>query len=365
MSQPAVSNILNAKAHLYRPETRDKVLRAAREMGYRANAAARATATGRFDSVALLLSTLPDRSTLFRGLIEGIHDALAARDLHLTLARLPDEKLADRGYVPKILKQCLVDGLLINYFDRIPPALVEMIDTYRLPVVWLNSRQEANCVYPDDEDAARRATVRLLALGHRRVMFVNYSGDTHYSAAARYAGYAAAMRDAGLVPRSAREVTPRAGRVEAARRWLDVDLSQRPTAVVAYSSTSAWPVREAAMSLRRSVPRDLSLVTFEDHPCNEVGIQIDTMVVPEAAMGREAVRMLLERIEAPGPPLPNAALPFDYAPGETLVPPAPEDRAATARATPQITPLRPRGRGIAEPKASPFSPSPGGPHVDV
>ena len=320
VSPPAVSNILNAKAHLYRPETRARVLQAAREMGYRANAAARATATGRFDSIALLLSTVPHRSSLFSGLVEGIHDGLAERDLHLTLARLPDEKLADRGYVPKILKQCLADGLLINYFDQIPPALVELVDAHRVPAVWINSRQEANCICPDDEDAARRATERLLGMGHRRVAFVNYSGDTHYSAAARYAGYAGAMRGAGLTPHSAREVIPRCDRIAAASRWLGVDAAERPTAVVAYSGTSAWPIREAAMAMSLSVPADLSLITFEDHPADEVGVRLDTMLVPEAAMGRAAVEMLLERIEHPDRPLPSRSLPFDFAPGDTATP---------------------------------------------
>ena len=327
VSQPAVSNILGAKAHLYRPETRERVLRAAREMGYRANAAARATATGRFGSVALLLSTVPHRSSLSGPLVEGIHDGLAERDLHLTLARLPDEKLTDRGYVPKILQQCLADGLLINYFDQIPPALVELIGAHGVPAVWMNSRQDANCVCPDDEDAARRATRRLLGLGHERVAFANYSGDTHHSAAARYAGYADAMRVAGRVPRSIREVTPRSERIGASLQWLDVPAEERPTAVVAYSGTSAWPIREAAAALGLSVPADLSLVTFEDHPSDEIGVRLDTMVVPEREMGRVAVEMLLARIDEPGRSLPSRVLPFTHAAGDTVAPPAPTHTA--------------------------------------
>src|SRR5688572_11482874 len=66
-------------------DTRQRVLRAAEELGYQTNGAAKAIATGKFGCVALLLSTQPHVSTLPQRVLEGIHDALAERDMHLSL----------------------------------------------------------------------------------------------------------------------------------------------------------------------------------------------------------------------------------------------------------------------------------------
>ncbi len=43
---------------------------------------------------------------------DGIHDELAAHNLHLTMTRLPDERLTDEGVVPKLLREWMADGLL-------------------------------------------------------------------------------------------------------------------------------------------------------------------------------------------------------------------------------------------------------------
>lgn len=320
LTQPAVSNILNNKGHLYRTETREKVLRVAKELGYRTNAAAKATATGRFGAIAMLLSTEPHRSSLFTGMMDGIQDGLAELDLHLTVAKLPDEKLTNTGYVPKILRQLMADGLLINYNADIPPSLIELIAEYRVPSVWINSRQEANCVFPDDLDAGHQATRRLLALGHQRIAFVSYSGGSHYSTCDRQAGYKAAMAEAGLPSRIITRELPRAKRVAYSTSWLSEPERDRPTAVICYSETTAWPTIDAARALGMRVPPDLSVVTFHGGRCDETGFAIDTFVNPTQAVGRESVRMLLAKIEDPNQMLPPLSIKFGFEAGESCLP---------------------------------------------
>src|SRR5262245_1014056 len=68
--------------------TRRRVLRAAQALGYRPNAAARTMATGRFFSVGLVLSSNAGASHLPSVLLDAIHDELARRGLHLTVAKL-------------------------------------------------------------------------------------------------------------------------------------------------------------------------------------------------------------------------------------------------------------------------------------
>jgi len=120
VSIPVVSQVLNSKGQRFRPETRRRVRQAAERLGYRPNNSARAMATGRLGCAALVLSTQGYRSTLPAELLRGIDEELARHNMHLTIARLPDEKLTREGYVPKILREWLSDGLLINYTSDIP-----------------------------------------------------------------------------------------------------------------------------------------------------------------------------------------------------------------------------------------------------
>ncbi len=298
LSVPTVVQVLGDRGRIGQT-TRARVWSAAREMGYRPHVAAKAMRTGRYGNVALLMSTVGLRSLLPGSLMDGINEALSAQQLHLTVAKLPDDEMLREGQIPRILQEWFADGLLINYNAQIPSGLAEMVEQSRLPSVWINSRQAQNCVYPDDVDAARQATEHLLSLGHQKIAYVMYGGWGHYSTTDRQAGYEAAMRKAGLTPR-----TIHVGDSEVPQRkeftlaWLSA--ADRPTAVVAYSPQAAWWVHKVAQTdLRLSLPQDLSIVSFDDSLIQHVDAVIDTMVLPEADMGHKAVELLMDRIEVP------------------------------------------------------------------
>ena len=327
VSTATVSHVLGRRGHSYRPETCQRVLRVAREMGYRPNASARSMRSGRFGAVALLLSTEPHRSSLPGTLLGAIQDVLAKQDLHLTLGRLPDERLTSEGFVPKILRELMADGLLINYFADVPQRLVELIQSYHLPSVWLNVKQRYDAVCPDDIKAARQAVQRLATLGHRRIAYVNYSrpapgNGPHYSMLDRRRGYERAMRQAGL---SAQVIEPeahteRAARVEASISWLTGE--DRPTAVIGYGASSALPVLYAAAVGGLRVPQDLSLVTFSDQLVDEAGMPLDTILVPEQGVAEAAVEMLMQKINDPSQQVTSRKVAFGFERGRSVGPPA-------------------------------------------
>lgn len=323
LSPQTVGYILNGKADLFRPETRDKVLAAARELGYRPNAAAKAMRSGRFGCAALVLSTQPGRSSLFPAFLAGVDDELAKTGMHLAHAPLADERLSDTGFVPKILSQVMADGLLINYNAEIPPALIEAIERHRIPAVWINSQQPHNCVFPDDLGAGRQATEHLLSLGHRRIAYVDYSYGSarpaaHYSSRDRQGGYEQAMHGAGLTPRVIRspEGLSSGQRLPAILAWLKA--ADRPSAVVTYSPRDALPILHAATAiLRLRVPQDLSLATIEDDVADQSGVALTTVIIPRYDLGSVAVQMLLERIADPQRELTPRALACRLVVGES------------------------------------------------
>ena len=321
-----VSAVLGGQAHLFRAETRQRVLETATAMGYRPNSSARAIRKGRFDCLALLLSTEPDVSTVPTPLLMGIHDEVTAAGLHFTLARFPDEALTDEGAVPKIIQQLLADGLLIDYTHRVPPKMIELIHRYRIPSVWLNSKLPADCVYPDDFNAGRRATEQLLAAGHRRIGFVGCIQSEHYSLTDRRAGYEAALRAAGVAPAPCglEAMVPETERFAMALACLR--RPDRPTAIFGYSALLALPMLQAAERLGLQVPRDLAVVTCDGKPFRYLGPTITTLVVPDYEVGRIAVQMARAKVANPGPELPARAVPFTLVGGDTCVPPAATER---------------------------------------
>jgi len=321
VSQTTVSFVLNGRTDMpISAATRDRVLAAARELGYRPNRSARAIQSGRFGCVALLLSTVEQRSVLLTGLREGILDGLVEQDLHLVLARLSDAALTDEKYVPTILREWFADGLLVNYNSEFPEAMVRLIEENQLPSVWVNLKREKDCVHPDDIGVTREAAERLLSIGHRRLAYMTWHGVAHYSAGDRIAGYEQAMAAANLAPEviASPNGTPTLAECE---EILSRPADRRPTAVVTYSEGMSNRLLLAAARLGLSVPRDLSLVCVADRLSKDSGIPIDTMVLPEYEMGKASVGMLLAKIADPSQAMSPVSLPATYESGATVAPP--------------------------------------------
>lgn len=316
-----VSNILNRQIPEKRPSAvrRAAVVREiATKLHYRPNTAARAIVTGRFNAVGLLLSDDIRRGCLFTGTRVACAKALSDKNMHLILGQVSDEQLSSEGYVPPIMREWSVDGLLVNYVDAIPPRMLDLVQQHGAPEVWVNGRLTANCVYADDQAATRRAVDSLVALGHRRIAYVNYECSGHYSATDRRNGYETGMMAAGLTPRVIEEAIGPSEWQERSMQWLRG--ADRPTAIIAYDADRAIPIYCAALRSGLSVPKDLSMVTFHEFPVQTIGLPMSTFRVPAREIGDAAVAMLLERIAHNGHNVAPRAVPLELVDGMTAPP---------------------------------------------
>jgi DNA-binding LacI/PurR family transcriptional regulator len=321
VSRQAVSLAINNGAGLT-AATRERILRVVEEKGYRPSSFGRMMRTRRFGSVALLLSTRA--GWISQQLLHNIHDALAQHDLHLTVVRLPDEKLTDEAVVPRILSEWMCDGLLVNYITGAPPLLVNLIERHHIPSVWLNVRREADCVFPDDVQASRTATQHLIKAGHCRIDFLKsvIEGEQrHYSEKDREQGYQSAMREAGLKPRCVdyKPQVTRSAMSDAGVRWLQQ--KQRPSAVLTYGEGEALLMLAAALKVGLRVPEDLSLMTFHTELLSTYA-GFDQIYLPWESIAQTAVEMLLQKMGDPDLTLPPTAVPGVLIAGETVTPPA-------------------------------------------
>lgn len=315
LSLQTVSRILNGHAEQYQEATRERVLRAADELGYRPNSSAKAMRSGRFGSVALLLSENSGLSILPTELREGIQDALNAHETNLILSRFSDAELTHSERTPRILREIMADGLLINYNTHFPQSMADIITQHNIPAVWINTRQPADCVFPDDREGGRLAAERLLALGHSRIAFAYVRETWHYSFPERLAGYEEAMHAVGL-PTQRCEIPialHRPDEVLAATPFLDGP--ERTTGFILYASQGLTMLLAAILLRGLALPGDAAIVCFNDTPLTFEDLPVDTMLLPEREVGRAAARMLLKKIENPHTPQEPVSLPPSLIPG--------------------------------------------------
>ncbi len=325
VSRPTVSAVFGAKTGTgVSAKLRKKILETAREMGYRTNTAARATRSGRFNAVGLLLSASSSYSYLPSPLLNGLQDYLAEHKMLLTMSRLPDKSLTDDTYVPQIMREWAVDGFLVNYNHHIPPHLIELLEQHHVTSVWINAIRKHDTVLPDDLEAARRLTRHILELGHRRILYLRFGGVSHYSQEERFEGYRQVMREAGLEPRPLtvddREIVMSDFDDSYFRAsLLAMSRLDGCTAVIAESAQISQTFMHACVAKGWEVPKQLSIATFHDAPATACGVPVDCVFLEQRDVAKEAVRMLMRKIKDPGSETRSVRIPYkEISKGATL-----------------------------------------------
>ena len=285
--------------------TAQRIRETAQRLGYKPNSAARAMSNGKFNAIGLVQAMDAHFSSSFGGWVDrAIHEELSKHDMHVILGPLRDDWISSEDYIPYVLRNWCVDGLLVDISSSDAPVAVELaklIQRHRIPAVWMHSMHMTDCVYPDELDSFHRATQYLLDQGHRRIAY--FGPDTpnpHYSVIDRRRGYEQVMRSAGLNPVSYVHDHHVTAKVVAERLVVETD---RPTALLCYSEAQAGVVLTSALRRGLRVPEDLSLMAASIRPENTTGVDFTIMEIPAAEMGQVAVQTLLQKIHQPDTPI--------------------------------------------------------------
>lgn len=282
-----------------RPETRERILAAARELRYRPNALARGLRTRRTDTFGLIIPSLDNLG--FADVTHGIQAAAAAAGKLVMVVEAEAVAEAAQGAYERLIGDGRLDGLIVA-FASIDDDLVAQLVERDIPLVLVNRRTNRvhGSVVVDDERGSRMAVEHLLSLGHRRVGFLGIDADTD-TARRRLAGYEGAMAGAGMVvDRRWLAVAPpteEGGRV-AVRAVLGVPAANRPTGYFVASLMSAIGALAELTASGLGVPQDASLVAFNDHPfAAHTAPPLTTVRMPNVRMGEQAVGMLLAAMD--------------------------------------------------------------------
>ena len=271
------------------------MLRAAQELGYHPNPAARSLRLGRTFSIALVVANVAN--PFFAAVLRGAeHAARQQRYAVMLLDTMNDVDWIQ--WAPEVLAALALDGVVVYSGDWIDDA--QVVKLGRNVVLIEAESPTASCVMLDIYSAAKQAFDHLLGLGHRHIGYLaaDYPKDTF---ALRYAAYSDALREAGIVPDPqavARSTFDIGSATSAARRLLKA----RPTAVFCDDDLLAAAVYKAAFSLGLSIPADLSVVGFNGTDLARLlQPELTTVAIPAAAIGRVSIQLMQKLIKGQKP----------------------------------------------------------------
>jgi LacI family transcriptional regulator len=299
VSPMTVSRVVNGSEYVSNV-TRQGVQRAIRELGYSPNIAARNLASERGERLGLLYGN-PSSAYLSEFLV-GALEAAARHGVQLVLEKCEPTPVAARRAVRRLLAGAVVGGVL-------PPPLCESsvlrteLSAARLPIVAVAAGRPSSdtmCVRIDDYTAAREMTRYLLSLGHERLAFIK--GHPNQSASEeRWLGFTAALAEAGRdrrgrpPPRMEQGFFSFRSGLDAARKLLGAEPA--PTAIFASNDDMAAAVIAEAHRRGLDVPRDLTVVGFDDTLiASTIWPELTTIQQPIARMAAEAVDMLVAAV---------------------------------------------------------------------
>ena len=298
VSKSTASRALSGSGYVSE-KTRLRVTEVAHSLGYVPSTNAASLVTGRTRNIGVVIPYL--HRWFFAEVLEGIQSSLLERGLDLTLYDANPGSAGRRRIFEDFLARKRFDGLIAVGLEPEDHELERLLLIGRPVVSVVGSDDDPAVIGIDDDDAARRATFHLTALGHRRIAFVG-GGDTGRWATVdrrRRDGYLGAMAQEGLSMHAQHvpsEVTLPGG--YAASVDLLGTARDRPTAIVAVCDEVAIGAIIAARRLGIRVPSDLSVVGIDDHEYAEM-FALTTLQQSPREQGRAAVELLEAQLAEP------------------------------------------------------------------
>ncbi len=305
VSRSTVSCVLNGQTNQkvpISPETREKVLQAIAELGYEPDVRAQSLRRGSSKTIGVLFPTL--QNPHFVHVLSGIQSAAqeANYSLHLSQSSLTLEQ--ERLNLRDLIQQQVDGFILLSHFKLLPSTMLRHLQESGSPIVQITTTGSEFDHVRNGYSAGTHALMsHLLELGHKRIGFV-YGVVEASQAYDRLLPYREALQQAGLpVDESLVQVcgiTMEAG-YEAARSLLS--RPDRPTALLVASDLLAIATIRAATDLGMTVPQDVSVAGFDDIPfSNYIVPRLTTVSASPEQNGRDAVHLLLKRLEDPTRP---------------------------------------------------------------
>jgi LacI family transcriptional regulator len=302
VSMATVSSVVNRRAGVSTKLT-ERVWKAIEALDYHPDTVARSLRVGRTKMVGVVMPQIA--SPFYAEVLRGVEEEAKQRDYSVLIC----DSAADPNLEQRLLNSLLarrVDGILLASTD--PHFSAHPLLRRKMPVVFFD-RLPASCRGPavmvNNVEGAFEATRYLIEVGHRRIAIIT-GPPTILTAAERVEGFRNAMGTAGL-PIPEGYLQSGEFRLEGGYRCAleMMNLSPRPTALFATNYEMTLGTLRALRELGIRCPQEVSVMGFDDFVMGVDGFswatmfspQLTTVAQPSYEIGREALRLLLGRIE--------------------------------------------------------------------
>lgn len=294
VSQSAVSRCFKPGASASN-KMRDRVMRAARELGYTPNALARSLITRRSNLIAVLISNLT--SLYYPEVLSELAAQASKHGMRILLFAVAQESDIDNELDQVLQHQ--VDGVVAAV--RLSASQLDTFERRRVPVIFFNRflrDTPVNAVCCDQFDGARTMVSRLHAAGHRRFGIIAGPEDSVVGQE-RLRGSLERLAELGI-----RDVPVVPGNYDydsgvSGLHALQIRLRKLPQAVICANDVMAIGCIDAArFDFNMDVPRELSVVGFDGvGPSTWSSFKLTTVRQPVQRMAQATIAMLMDRVE--------------------------------------------------------------------
>lgn len=329
VSTATVSRALNGKANVS-ARARERVLKAAQELGYVASSSAYTLATGKAKNIGVVMPFV-DR-WYFSTVLAGAVNALVNRGYDVTLYSLAGGQNNRTRIFEELVLRKRVDGVL-TVGVKLSLAELQKLTELEKPIIGIGGPIPGiRTIGIDDEGAGRLATSHLISLGHTKIGMISGSPVTEmdfHQPYLRKTGYQEALLDANLDfdPKwDAQGDFTLGGGYHAAKQMLG-NPENAPTAIFCASDEMGFGAIQAARDLGLRVPQDISVVGIDGHPLGEF-YGLSTVNQSAERQGAKAADTLIDILDSNDPRNQENFEEMTFWPIDLVV------RSSTARRTP-------------------------------
>lgn len=278
------------------PESKEKVLAAAKRLGYIPSHAARSLKLKRTQKI---LFCIPDiYNPFYFRMIKGVTDVLEKYDYFPILCHTRGKAELELKIL-RNLQEGYGDGMVFVSFD-FNERNIQAVNACGCPVVLTNHYQSPagedkfDCVYVDTYEGIRRACLHLIDSGYRRIGYIG--GGLNQTGRERLAGFTRAMHERGLTPHQSHckvgDFSMESGR----RNMLELlDDSRPPEALVAANDLMAIGALQVCKERHMNIPDDMAIIGMDNSDLAAI-LGLSSIRMQEEEIGRQAATMLMERI---------------------------------------------------------------------
>jgi LacI family transcriptional regulator len=298
VSKSTVSNVVRGLPGVSEA-TRRRVLAAIEQLGYRPNVLARQLVQQRTNILGVVVGDLAN--PFFAEMAKSVERHAAARGYTAMFCNTEGDSQSELAGVETLLEY-RVAGIVFLAFSGDSRTMQETLE-HQVPVVFVScSADWGDVISVDDALGGRLGTAHLIESGHRRIAYVSIPELEDQSGVARWQGYSDALRAAGLGPPVRVSWSPPSDHAlvdGVDTRLLDVfSGGGRATAAFASNDVAAISLQEFADRVSLRVPRDLSIVGFDDVPMAGLArIALTTVAQPRDELARLGIATIADRIE--------------------------------------------------------------------